>query len=658
MHEHSAREDRQEYVRVRVADLSIGMFVAELDRPWSQTPFLIEGIRIDTQADLETLTRLCSHVMIDLSRSVGMDDFQLSTAQEGAPSSQVLLLGALDWNDPGNDRRAARRGDGLAAERGYVSLAAPEGGRGENPEGHRAVTQQLGWRWMGLVVRELLESYLRPLQHSPADLASANIKPSALRKSSGAVPARRPGIQVGMIREVLAKPGRVAAAAHGPTAPEWAVPMRAAPAEAARLPGKGPGAWTRFMVVFRQLLTAKRIDPAEPKDASSPVAQRQSFARRDSADSSRRTSLPLGQLCRSALLKLLGFAPPDTASDPGASTQPADDLSEEERAKSVMEYERFQREIPNAALVLKESMDALQQNYARAQHNTPLALEVLHPVVSEIVGSVLRSENAMIWLARLESHDQNAHRRGLQAAVYMAQFGAHLGLPRKEVEKLALGGAVLDIGKMQVAQEILRKPGQLDAEERRQAQAHVEIAMRMMDASGFQDARVRETVERHHEREDGSGYPRGLSGDAIGLYGRIAGIVDTFLALTGVRSYAPQIPMDECLRLLLQGRGTLFHAPLVEHFIHAIGVYPVGSLVQLSTGEVAAVLSHNRVRRLRPRVLVMAAPDGVLLRRPAPLDLLYLPRDGAGNLISIVRGLPFGHNGITAADLFSATPPQ
>jgi len=237
----------------------------------------------------------------------------------------------------------------------------------------------------------------------------------------------------------------------------------------------------------------------------------------------------------------------------------------------------------------------------------------------------------------------------------MAQFGAHLGMQHEEIEKLALGGALLDIGKMRVSKDILKKPGPLDTSQLRQARAHVEIAMRMLDDSGINDMRVRETVERHHEREDGSGYPQGLSGDAIGVYGRIAGIVDTFLALTGERPYAPVAPIDTVLRLMLQARGTLFHPPLVEHFIQMIGVYPVGSLVELSNGEVAAVLSHNRVRRLMPRVLVMIAADGVPLQRPTTLDLLSCPRDGVGNVISIVRGLPFGHQGITAQQLFAAT---
>lgn len=410
----------------------------------------------------------------------------------------------------------------------------------------------------------------------------------------------------------------------------------------------------RFRTLREELTAKRRTASAEGADARAFVAAQEPRFRVGAADDTPRGGPQIHSLLKWALLKLFGFALPDQA---GAAVEPQqhdDDLSEAERQASAVANDRFAQEIPNAAQVLKHSMNALRLNFARAECDAPLALELLRPWVTEIVYSVLRSENAIVWLAQLESHDLAAHKRGLQAAVYMAQFGAHLGMPHEEIEKLALGGALLDIGKMQVSKDILNKPGPLDTSEQQQARAHVEIAMRMLDNSSINDMQVRATVERHHEREDGSGYPQGLSGDDIGVYGRIAGIVDTFLALSGERSYAPRAPIDTCLRLLLHARGTLFHAPLVEHFIQMIGVYPVGSLVELSTGEIATVLSHNRVRRLRPRVLIIVGSDGRTLTQPTTLDLLYCPRDGAGDVVSIAKGLPFGHHGINTDQLFAA----
>ncbi|MBY0437508.1 MAG: HD domain-containing protein, partial [Burkholderiales bacterium] len=377
-------------------------------------------------------------------------------------------------------------------------------------------------------------------------------------------------------------------------------------------------------------------------------------------------SLPFRALLWRVVLKLLGLgrrheeggtAPWSQPTAAGTGTTDGGELTAAERADAEQQVKRFEQELPRVAVTLRQCIRTMHAAYHRAARGLPLSIETLDPIVTQIVDDVLQNQDATLWLSRLQSHDQTAHARGMQAAVYMAHLGSHLGLPREELERLALAGALLDIGKMRVPAAILRKPGVLDEGEMQQARSHVELALQLLDASGGVDGRVRQAIERHHEREDGSGYPGRMVGDAIGLYGRMAGIVDTFLALSGVRPYAPPQPMDDCLRVLLKGRGTLFHAPLVEHFIQMIGLYPVGSLVELSTGEVAAVLSHNRVRRLRPRVLLMVGADGVPMSRPSPLDLLYRPRDAAGEEIRIVRGLPVGSHGIKASDLFAATVP-
>jgi len=627
---------------MRVEQLSIGMFVAELDCPWSQSPFLIEGFRIDTADELELIRRLCRDVIVDTFRSVGMDgdaaddDGGTRTAAASGihASSDALAQAALDRNA----RLINRAGAGATS--------------GDDPVRDGSLhDRRLGWRWIGDVVSEVLQSYLRPRRPSVHDLPAPDIQPAARRMTTDVEPAADPAFWSRMTREVLARPSPPASAPapQQPAQPRQDVPMiadtRAAPTDL----------WTRLTTTLAELTAKKRTTSADRVDARTFAATQEPRFKVGTSDDTPRGGPPISSLLKRALRKLFGTAPPDPVANVVQSRQSVNDLSEEERQTSVVATARFAQEIPKAAQVLKQSMDALHLNYARAECDVSLALELLRPWVTEIVDSVLRSENAIVWLARLESHDVAAHKRGLQAAVYMAQFGAHLGMPHEEIEKLALGGALLDIGKMRVSNDILKKPGPLDFSERQQARAHVEIAVRMLDDSGINDMRVRETVERHHEREDGSGYPQGLSGDAIGVYGRIAGIVDTFLALSGERPYAPRAPIDTCLRLLLQGRGTLFHAPLVEHFIQMIGVYPVGSLVELSTGEVAAVLSHNRVRRLRPRVLIIAGSDGKPLTQPTTLDLLYCPRDSAGDVVSIVKGLPFGHHGINTEQLFAAT---
>src|SRR5258705_1872075 len=118
----------------------------------------------------------------------------------------------------------------------------------------------------------------------------------------------------------------------------------------------------------------------------------------------------------------------------------------------------------------------------------------------------------------------------------------------------------------------------------------------------------------------------------------MAGIVDSLAALTNHRPYAAAASSYEALRSISGWAGDFFHEPLVQQFVSSIGVFPVGSLIELSTGEVAIVVAHNRVRRLKPRVLVVTGPDKTRSPHPAMLDLLYGTHNGCGETGFIQRG--------------------
>src|SRR5258708_12430379 len=120
----------------------------------------------------------------------------------------------------------------------------------------------------------------------------------------------------------------------------------------------------------------------------------------------------------------------------------------------------------------------------------------------------------------------------------------------------------------------------------------------------------------------------------------MAATVDTCAALTTHRPYAAAASSYEALRSLTGWAGDFFHEPLVQQFVSSIGVFPVGSLIELSTGEVAIVVAHNRVRRLKPRVLVVTGPDKTRSPHPAMLDLLYDTKSGGDETVFIKRGLP------------------
>ena len=202
-------------------------------------------------------------------------------------------------------------------------------------------------------------------------------------------------------------------------------------------------------------------------------------------------------------------------------------------------------------------------------------------------------------------------------------------------------GLLLDVGKVKMPRPLLEKQARLSNEEFETIKRHVRLGLDILAEAPDLHPDALDGVAQHHERENGSGYPEGLAAGEIGTFGRMGAIADSFAALTNRRPYAEAISAYEGLRNLNTWAGeSFFHAPMVEQFGQAIGVFPVGTMVELSSGEVAIVLSHNNVRRLKPRVLVITGPDKSPAPHPAPLDLLYQPDDRQA--VHIRRGLPTG----------------
>jgi HD-GYP domain-containing protein (c-di-GMP phosphodiesterase class II) len=273
-------------------------------------------------------------------------------------------------------------------------------------------------------------------------------------------------------------------------------------------------------------------------------------------------------------------------------------------------------------------------------------LDKLGGAIENMVESAIANPDALLWVARIRAEDAATYAHSVKVAIYLLQLGRHLGFPPPQLANLGAIGLLLDVGKIKVDRNLLLKQGKLTPAELIQVKHHVDLGVKALDDSGDVDPDVREGIAQHHERLDGSGYPTGASGASISIYGRMAGIADTFAALTSLRPYATPLPAYDALKVLYSHAGTHFHSPLVEQFVQAIGVFPAGSLVELSSGEVATVLAHNRVRRLEPRVLILTDPDKKVIHEPASLDLLLQPKAPDGTDIKIVKGLPTGAYGL------------
>jgi HD-GYP domain-containing protein (c-di-GMP phosphodiesterase class II) len=313
----------------------------------------------------------------------------------------------------------------------------------------------------------------------------------------------------------------------------------------------------------------------------------------------------------------------------------------------------IEEELPRARSSLARGEEVLRQVGADIKSGRPPDLTVVSELVDELVESLVDNPDALMWVARLREEDITTYNHGIKVALYMVTLGRHIGLPKEELANLGAIGMLADVGKTKLPRALLEKPGMLSPSEFSLVKEHVRLGLEELEKSGSLPPEVVLGIAQHHERLDGTGYPKGLEGDEISLYGRIAAIADCFAALITPRAYAnPSAPQDALMNLF-EWAGSSFHEPLVEQFVQSVGVFPVGSMVELSTGEVAVVVAHNRVRRLEPRVLKLTSIDKVPLATPIECDLLA--RSDSGDRHSrIIRGLPSGAFGLKLRDYYAS----
>lgn len=272
--------------------------------------------------------------------------------------------------------------------------------------------------------------------------------------------------------------------------------------------------------------------------------------------------------------------------------------------------------------------------------------------VAGMTQSVLRNPDALLLFTRLREKDDYTVSHALDVAVYMVSFGRFLELSLEDITTLGYLGLMQDVGKIRIPDEILSKRDRLTPAEFEQAKQHVVHSAEILRSTPRMPARIAELALLHHERLDGSGYPRSLKGREIDMLGCIAGIADTFDALTATRPYAAPVSPSSALSMLYKWRGKLFDAELVEQFIRCIGIFPLGSVVELNSGEVGIVIAQNLEKRLQPRVMVIRDAAGNPLKPQKLLDLSRGLHVKPGELYRIRRTLEFSSAPVTAQSLF------
>jgi len=298
----------------------------------------------------------------------------------------------------------------------------------------------------------------------------------------------------------------------------------------------------------------------------------------------------------------------------------------------------------SASATLDKVFDSL-----RTGRNTDI--NEVRDAINPLIEGVFRNQEAVAALLRLKESGQYRYHHSLSMALWATILGRHLGLHRDELEKLAVGCAMCDVGMTELSPELLDNPSNLTEQQCRIVRAHPIMGAQLVTDSGNVDFEVIAIIESHHERFDGSGYPRGIEGAAIPLLARIAGLVDAYDAMITPRPYASARTSHEAVQELIDSKGSAFQDSLVEQFVQAIGLFPTGSLVELNTGEVAIVIRQNRTRRLKPEVVVVL---DAAKRRKDVLGLIDLANQDqrAEEERWIARELQAGAYGVNSEEYF------
>lgn len=297
---------------------------------------------------------------------------------------------------------------------------------------------------------------------------------------------------------------------------------------------------------------------------------------------------------------------------------------------------------------------SLEEVMRDLQEGRRLDIEKLKDGVEAMIDSILRNPAALIWLREMKQRDGYAYQHALGCAIWAASFGRHLGLERAELQVLALAGLLCDVGKARLPQALLTRTGPLAVIDLVQLRDHVRIGLEILAQNPDLPQDVTEIVATHHERHDGSGYPKGLAGHDIPVFGRILGIVDSYDAMTSIRAYAVCRSPHDAVNELYRLRDKLYQTELVEQFIQSCGIYPIGTLVELSNGQVGVITEIHSLKRLLPRVMLLLSEDKRPLQRFHEVDLSKLDQDDPKARLTIKAGLPNGAFGLDPVELFLA----
>jgi putative nucleotidyltransferase with HDIG domain len=276
--------------------------------------------------------------------------------------------------------------------------------------------------------------------------------------------------------------------------------------------------------------------------------------------------------------------------------------------------------VDRAAALYRKSRPQMISMFNEARLGRVVDGESCVPLVDEISQSVMSNPGALISVVRLKTSDEYTYMHSVAVCALMVALARQLGLGNEAVREAGLAGMLHDLGKAQMPLPVLNKPGKLTDEEFAIMRTHPAKGFAMLREGGAVSKGVLDVCLNHHEKVDGSGYPRKLQGDQISLIAKMGAVCDVYDAITSERPYKSAWDPGEALRKMAQWKGH-FDTGVFQAFVKTVGIYPTGSLVRLQSGRLAVVTEQTTHSLLKPKVKVFFSTKSNMRIMPEMLDL-------------------------------------
>ncbi len=282
--------------------------------------------------------------------------------------------------------------------------------------------------------------------------------------------------------------------------------------------------------------------------------------------------------------------------------QHSTNLPTTDNAESPAESVSMEEELGHASALYDQTKTLQKRLLKDLEAGRSIDLEDTSQAAEALIDSIFRNEHALSFVAQMKSKDEYLYQHGVNCATLMTLFGKHIGIARDTINKLAVGALLADVGKIHIPNDLISKPEPLNDADYEIVKQHVDYSWEIASSMSEINNESLDVIAQHHERLDGSGYPKGLRGEEISLFGRMMAIVDTYEAMTSNRPHKDSVTALTAYSIMKKGNPGAYDNDLLNQFIRCIGVYPVGTLVKLRSGKLGIVLKPSQNSPLKPVV--------------------------------------------------------